>query len=86
MPHKNGANHDSIQQHNPYLQTEHAEQPYTRTMAEPTSKMRADVFFWAAISAMVASLLLYCFGNEQLGLLIGQWSAPLLLLGIYNKL
>jgi hypothetical protein len=35
---------------------------------------------------MAASLTLKAFKKDHLALFVGQWAAPFLLLGIYNKI
>lgn len=53
---------------------------------EQTSKLPSDVFLWAAVSSMVASLTLKMMHKDHAALFVGQWPAPFLLLGLYNKL
>jgi hypothetical protein len=38
------------------------------------------------MGAMAASLALKLLGKNHTALFIGQWAAPFLLLGIYNKI
>jgi len=51
-----------------------------------TAKIPSDVFLWAALGAMAGSLTLKMAGRKHDALFIGQWAAPFLLLGVYNKL
>lgn len=51
-----------------------------------TSKIPSDVFLWAALGSMVASLTLKVMGKKDESLFVGQWAAPFLLLGVYNKI
>jgi hypothetical protein len=51
-----------------------------------TAKLPSDVFLWSAIGAMATSLVLQLSGKKHTSLFIGQWAAPFLLFGIYNKL
>jgi hypothetical protein len=54
---------------------------------EQTAKIPSDVFLWAALGSMAASLTLKLFKDRQhTALFVGQWAAPFLLLGLYNKL
>jgi hypothetical protein len=53
---------------------------------EQTAKIPSDVFLWSAIGFMAVSLTLQIVGQKKLSLFIGQWPAPFLLMGIYNKL
>jgi hypothetical protein len=57
-----------------------------KNIEEQTSKIPSDVFLWASIGAMTASLALQIARQKHLSLFIGQWAAPFLLFGIYNKL
>lgn len=65
---------------------EHTEGPVAEAIEQQTAKLPSDLFLWAAIGAMSVSLTMQCFGKKHAGLFIGQWAAPFLLLGIYNKL
>ncbi len=57
-----------------------------KTIEEQTAKLPSDTFLWASVTAMASSLTLKLFKQDHLALFIGQWAAPFLLLGIYNKL
>ena len=57
-----------------------------KSIEEQTSKIPSDVFLWASIGAMTASLALQIARQKHMSLFIGQWAAPFLLFGIYNKL
>ncbi|MDN3551245.1 hypothetical protein [Mucilaginibacter aquaedulcis] len=53
---------------------------------EQTAKLPSDLFLWAALGSMAASLTLKIMSKKHTALFIGQWAAPFLLLGVYNKL
>lgn len=53
---------------------------------EQTAKIPSDVFLWAAVGSIGASLVLKVMKKDEEALFVGQWPAPFLLLGIYNKL
>ena len=57
-----------------------------RTIEEQTAKLPSDTFLWASVAAMAASLTLKIIGKNHTALFIGQWAAPFLLFGIYNKI
>jgi hypothetical protein len=57
-----------------------------RNIEEQTSKIPSDVFLWASVGAMTAAMVLQLARQKHMSLFIGQWAAPLLLFGIYNKL
>ena len=64
----------------------HAEGPVAKRIEEQTAKLPSDTFLWAAVAAMGASLVLQASGRKNVSLFIGQWAAPFLLFGVYNKL
>ena len=57
-----------------------------KTIEEQTAKLPSDTFLWAAGVSMAASLVLKLSGHKHNALFVGQWAAPFLLLGIYNKI
>jgi hypothetical protein len=57
-----------------------------KTIEEQTSKLPSDVFLWVSVGAMVTGLALQIARKKHTSLFIGQWVAPFLLFGIYNKL
>lgn len=65
---------------------EHSEGVIARTIEEQTAKLPSDVFLWAAGASIVGSLTLKTMGKDQDALFVGQWAAPFLLLGVYNKI
>jgi hypothetical protein len=65
---------------------EHSEGAVARTIEKQTAKLPSDTFLWAALAAMGVSLGLQLTGRKHESLFIGQWPAPFLLFGIYNKL
>jgi hypothetical protein len=65
---------------------EHKEGTVARTIEEQTAKLPSDVFLWAAVASMAGSLTLKLLKNDHMALFVGQWPAPFLLFGLYNKL
>lgn len=57
-----------------------------KTIEEQTAKLPSDTFLWAAGASMAISLTLKIIGRQHTALFVGQWAAPFLLLGIYNKI
>ncbi len=51
-----------------------------------TSQIPSSVYLGAALASMAVSLGLKAAKREHEALFIGQWAAPFLILGIYNKL
>lgn len=65
---------------------EHSEGVVARTIEEQTARMPSDLFLWAALGAIGTSAALEFSGNHEKSQFVGQWVAPFLLLGVYNKL
>lgn len=65
---------------------EHSEGVVARTIEEQTAKLPSDLFLWAALGAIGISAYLEFTGNEEKSRFVGQWVAPFMLLGVYNKL
>lgn len=71
----------------------HKEGAVATTIEEHTAKLPSDVFLWTAIGAIAVSAIMQLIGSgkenknlQNRSLFFGQWVAPFLLLGIYNKL
>jgi hypothetical protein len=65
---------------------QHTEGKLARAIEDQTAKLPSDTFLWAAIGAMGASAIAEFTGHKDKSRFFGQWVAPLLLLGVYNKL
>lgn len=65
---------------------QHREGHVATAIEEQTAKIPSDVFLWAALGSMAASAVLQIVGRKSESLFVGQWPAPFLLLGLYNKL
>jgi hypothetical protein len=65
---------------------ERKEGPLARAIESQTARIPSDVFLWTSVGAMAASLTLKLLGKNHTALFIGQWAAPFLLFGVYNKL
>lgn len=57
-----------------------------KAIENQTAKIPSNVYLYAAIGAIATSLVLQTMGHKNKSLFIGQWVAPFLLFGIYNKL
>ncbi|WP_109699308.1 hypothetical protein [Chitinophaga deserti] len=68
------------------LTNSHKEGKVAEMIEDQTAKLPSDTYLWAAIGAMTVSLALTCMGKKHAGLFVGQWAAPFLLFGVYNKL
>ena len=58
----------------------------TAMMESYSAKLPTSFFLGAALTSILGSLLLKTNGKDHHALFIGQWAAPFLLLGIYNKM
>ena len=64
----------------------HSEGTVARTIEQQTAKLPSDIYLWAAGGAIATSAILQLTGKPKASLFIGQWVAPFLLLGVYNKI
>ena len=65
---------------------EHSEGSVARTIEQQTAKLPSDVFLWGAVGAIGASAIFQLMGKKHASLFVGDWVAPLLLFGVYNKI
>lgn len=65
---------------------ESQEDQVTSAIEKVTSKAPSSAFLALAIGAIGGSVACQMFGKEHAALFVGQWVAPFLLLGIYNKM
>ena len=68
------------------LNPEHSEGKVAEAIEEQTAKLPSDIFLWAALTSMGISAVLKIAGKKHTSLFVGQWAAPFLILGLYNKL
>jgi hypothetical protein len=64
----------------------HTEGPVARSIERETAQLPSDTFLWAAFGSMAVALALQVSGKKEASLFVGQWAAPFLLFGVYNKL
>ena len=57
----------------------------TVAIEKQTSKIPSGVYLSAALLSMAASLTLKCCKQPRTALFVGQWAAPFLIMGLYNK-
>ena len=62
------------------------EDTITKEIENRTSRIPSDIFLFAAIAAVGISFALKCMHKKDDAAYVGQWVAPILLLGLYNKL
>ena len=70
----------------PLIRPEHAEGDIARLIEQQAAKLPSHWFLFAALGSMGASLGLELSGRTRASRFVGMWPAPLLVLGMYNKL
>jgi hypothetical protein len=65
---------------------ESREDSFTGSVEKITSKAPSTVFLGMALGSMAASLVLKIAGKDDWALFVGQWAAPFLIMGNYNKM
>ena len=63
-----------------------SEDQVTGSIERVTSKAPSGVFLALAIGSMAASAILQIAGQKHWSLFVGQWAAPFLIMGNYNKM
>jgi hypothetical protein len=62
------------------------EDQFTAAIEKTTSKVPSTAFLVLALGSMAVSATLQAMNKKHESMFVGQWAAPFLLLGIYNKL
>ena len=65
---------------------EQSEGRVARAIESQTARAPSDWFLWAALAAMATAAAVQLREQKQWSLFLGQWAAPLLLFGLYNKI
>lgn len=68
------------------LNPQHDEGPVAEAIEQQTAKLPSDLFLWGGLGALATAAAVFSTGKREDALLIGQWAAPILILGLYNKL
>ena len=58
----------------------------TAMLESYSAKLPSSFFLGACFASILGSLVLKSQGKDHHALFVGQWAAPFLLLGIYNKM
>lgn len=58
----------------------------TKDVENQTAKIPSTVWLGLAVASMIGSATMKCLGHKHSALFLGQWAAPFLLFGIYNKI
>jgi hypothetical protein len=70
----------------PVLRAEHREGRVTRIIEQQTAKVPSNYFLTLAVLSMLAAFGLELSGRQRAGRFVSMWPAPLLVMGVYNKL
>jgi hypothetical protein len=62
------------------------EDSFTGAIETQTSQVPSSVFLGMAIGSMATSAVLKIMGKDDWALFVGQWAAPFLIMGNYNKM
>ena len=62
------------------------EDQVTAAIEKCTSQVPSSVYLGLALGSMAVSLVLQSSKRQHEALFVGQWAAPFLILGLYNKL
>ena len=62
------------------------EDQVTAAIEKYTSQVPSSVYLGLAVGSIAGSIAFQIAKKEHLALFVGQWVAPFLLLGIYNKM
>jgi len=62
------------------------EDKFTGAIESQTSRVPSSLFLGMAVGSMVASLILKIVEKDDWALFVGQWAAPFLIMGNYNKM
>ncbi len=63
----------------------HREGKVAKAIETQTSKLPSDLFLWTGLGMLAAAFTLHCTKQKSMGLMVGQWAAPILIMGLYNK-
>lgn len=62
------------------------EDQVTAAIETVTSKLPSSIFLGAAVASILASVSFKASKRGEEALFVGQWVAPFLILGLYNKM
>ena len=62
------------------------EDQLTSAIEKVTSQAPSSLYLGLALGSMAVSVAMHLANKKHEALFVGQWAAPLLLMGIYNKM
>jgi hypothetical protein len=63
-----------------------SEDRFTGAIERKTSEAPSSLFLGLAMSSMAVSAIMKLTGKDDWALFVGQWAAPFLIMGTYNKM
>lgn len=66
--------------------SDHKEGEVAKAIEKETSKLPSDLFLWIGLGCLGASAILRVTGLSSFGQMVGQVAAPILIMGLYNKI
>jgi hypothetical protein len=66
--------------------SEAREDQFTGVIERQTSQLPSSLFLGLAVGSMATSAVLKIVGKDDWALFVGQWAAPFLIMGTYNKM
>ena len=64
----------------------HKEGKVARSIEKQTAKLPSDAFLWIGLGVLAAASIMEFTNARKISTAIGQWAAPILIMGLYNKL
>jgi hypothetical protein len=62
------------------------EDDFTAGIESQTAQIPSSLYLGAALVSMAAAALFKMARKDESALFVGQWAAPILLMGVYNKM
>lgn len=62
------------------------EDEFTGAIESRTAQIPSSVYLGLAVGSMALSAILKLMGKDSAALFVGQWPAPFLIMGTYNKM
>jgi len=63
-----------------------SEDRFTGAIERKTSEAPSSLFLGLALASMAVSAIMKLTGKDDWALFVGQWAAPFLIMGTYNKM